>query len=55
MRVGYNLSNPSPFRATMFQAVGLNAMEKSETCKDVADTFTMVENASIIAVQAERG
>lgn len=56
MRVGCNSSISSPFRATMFQAVGLNATERSETYRDVADAFTMVENASmssLIAAQAE--
>lgn len=42
----------------MFQAVGLNAMERSETYRDVADAFTMVESASmsisLIAAKAER-
>jgi hypothetical protein len=33
----------------MFQAVGLNTMERRETYKDVADALTIEENASILA------
>jgi hypothetical protein len=59
MWVVNNSSISSPFRATMFQAVGLNAMERSETYRDVADAFTMVESASmsiasLIAAKAGR-
>ena len=38
----------------MFHAVGLNAMEKSEMYKDVAEVSTTEENASIPSRERKR-
>jgi len=42
-----SIDNHSPFWATMFQAVGLNAMERMETYRDVDDVLRIEENASM--------
>ena len=40
----------APLRATMFHAVGLKVMARTEMYKDVAEMSTREENASMLAV-----